>query len=685
MSSDENNSENDNQNNYDLIEYNKKNYKMSLLFIQTKELKRLYYSKMENSLKKYYLVDKSWLDDYKSKNNYKSADMFDSFNDWKNYEDFKEVMGDSFLVDDDYFTRLFKKVKCKIGNYKNKEYPKNIELVCEEYFNDCFKGSVTCPLYDILIGNKSIIMFDPENKRNNKDITIYICNRIGKEEDFNFLVKVIYIIVFDNLEIMNEELKEICSSEGVNNYLSKRNLKINDKEQNIINSKNEKIGKFMVVYEETSPSESLVIDIKNPIFNLNKKEEKEEGINDDLNNNTKMILNESLNMSNNNNINNHINESKNKNVVVPNTQNKFIDNNNNNDIFQLNGFSNLNLGNQYQNNNINNDFIDDTQNNQKMLNSSPNINNNIMNLNNINTFNGNNNSKNDNNNNNKITNNNNLNFYDKMNFSTSIVYNNNSYLQNNNNNLINNNYNNNNNYNMNNNYINSTYMNNNYNIGNNNYIYDNYMNANYNINNNINNNNMNNNYTNNNNFNIDNNNINKNYMNNNYNINNNNINNNHINDNLISNNISNINYMNNNKNINYNDFNDNMNYSNNNNILNNNNNNINNSQQLIGVKIQNINNNSNNIEYTNLNDNNFKEEDNDEFNLHFKYKKKEVVLYIKSNMKFSEIKSELLKNYESFRNIKIKGFLYNNELINDESTCEELNIKSDSKIIIIEE
>ena len=184
MSSVENNSGNDYQNNYNLIEYNKKNYKMSLLFIQTKELKRLYNSKMENSLKKYYLVDKSWLDEYKRKNDYKSADMFDSFNDWKNYDDFKEVMGDTFLVDDDFFTRLFIKVKCEKGIYKNKEYPKNIELVCEEYFDDCFKGSVTCPLYDILIGNKSLIMFDSESEEKNKDITLYICTRIGKEGDF---------------------------------------------------------------------------------------------------------------------------------------------------------------------------------------------------------------------------------------------------------------------------------------------------------------------------------------------------------------------------------------------------------------------------------------------------------------------------------------------------------------------
>ena len=380
MSSNENNFKNDNQN---LIEYNKKNYKMSLLFIQAKELKRLYYSKMENSLKNYFLVDKSWLDEYKLKNNYKSAaDMFDSFNDWKNYEDFKEAMGDSFLVDDQYITRLYVKVDYEKGKYKNIiEYPKNIELVCEEYFKDCFKNSVDCPLCEVLIGNKSLIILDPENEEKNKDIVVYICTRIGKEEDFNFLVKVIYIIVFDNLEVMKEELKEMCSSEGVNNYLSKRNLEINNKEQNIINSKNEKIGKFMVVYEEISPSDK------------------------------------------------------------------------------------------------------------------------------------------------------------------------------------------------------------------------------------------------------------------------------------------------------------NMNFPNYNNILNNNNNNINNFQQSIEEKNQNIN---NNIEYPKLTGNNV-EEDNDEFNLHFKYKKKEIVLYIKSNMKFSEIKTKLLEIYESFRSIKIKGFVYDYQMINDESTCEELNIKSASKIIIIEE
>ena len=109
---------NEDEENIDLIEYNKQNYKMSLLFIQTKELKRFYNAKIEQNLKIYNLVDKAWLDKYKEKNDYKSADMFDSFNDWKDYEDFKQVMGDSFLVDESFFTILntsvpYKKIKSK--------------------------------------------------------------------------------------------------------------------------------------------------------------------------------------------------------------------------------------------------------------------------------------------------------------------------------------------------------------------------------------------------------------------------------------------------------------------------------------------------------------------------------------------------------------------------------------------
>ena len=248
------------ENNQEEIKENKQNYKMSLLFIQTKELKRLYNSKMENLLRKYHIVDKSFLDEFKSKNDYKSAiEMFDSFNDWKNYEDFRDVMGDSFLVDDDYFTRIFSTVKCKRVKFKNAiNYPKNVELVCAQYFKDCFKGVLACPACQILIGDKSIIIFDDECKNKKKPI-IYICSlKKEKEGEYNFEIQVDCIISYKDMDTMNKELDEISKSKGIFNYLIKRKLDINNSdEQDIINENNESIGKFnSILFDDSNEEEN---------------------------------------------------------------------------------------------------------------------------------------------------------------------------------------------------------------------------------------------------------------------------------------------------------------------------------------------------------------------------------------------------------------------------------------------
>ena len=85
--------QNNDGNNY---EENKKKYKMSLLYIQTKELKKLYNSKMENKPKAYYLIDKDWLDNYKSRNNYEETlDFFKKFDEWKDYSDFKNKVSNN--------------------------------------------------------------------------------------------------------------------------------------------------------------------------------------------------------------------------------------------------------------------------------------------------------------------------------------------------------------------------------------------------------------------------------------------------------------------------------------------------------------------------------------------------------------------------------------------------------------
>ena len=182
-------------------------------------------------------------------------------------------MGDSFLVDDSFFTRINNTIPCKKIKFKyGINYPKNVELICKQYVIDCLKQSVSFPMYDILIGNKTIIIIDEENKMRNKAV-IFICSLIGKEEDYNFAINVDFIIIYNNLTIMYEELEEICLSNGIYNYFEKRKIDINksnnSEEQNIIDLKNENIGKFLIVPkadEKSQSSQSTNNEIKNPIY-----------------------------------------------------------------------------------------------------------------------------------------------------------------------------------------------------------------------------------------------------------------------------------------------------------------------------------------------------------------------------------------------------------------------------------
>jgi hypothetical protein len=207
-------------------------------------------------------------------------------------------MGDSFLVDESFFTILntsvpYKKIKSKYGI----EYPTNVELVCEQYVKDCLKGTVVFPTCNVLIGDKSIIIIDEESTQKNKAV-IFICSLFGKDEDYNCSINVDYIIIYNNLNVMNEELKEISLSEGINNYLIKRKIDIkNNEEQNIIDSKNENIGKFFIAKEDKSkPSKPFM---KNPFCRQNNN--KNINKNDNQNN-----FNNNLNDNNNNiNVNNN--------------------------------------------------------------------------------------------------------------------------------------------------------------------------------------------------------------------------------------------------------------------------------------------------------------------------------------------------------------------------------------------
>ena len=78
---------------------NVKKYIMALMFIQTKELKKIYEGK-EIVQKKCYLIDKNWMNNFKNNYNYEeSITTFNSFNDWKDYDDFKSKIIKYFNID----------------------------------------------------------------------------------------------------------------------------------------------------------------------------------------------------------------------------------------------------------------------------------------------------------------------------------------------------------------------------------------------------------------------------------------------------------------------------------------------------------------------------------------------------------------------------------------------------------
>ena len=211
-----------------IFQKNKKRYKMALLFIQTKEIQRLYNSNMNNSPKNYYLISKEWLDNYKKDNNYEYAiDMFRSFNEWENYSDFKKKISKYFESDINNFT-IFKvedaldnifnfSLKKEIIKDFNLAFPANCELVKAEFFKDCSNGSIGFPQYEIFIGNKLIIIKDSETQN-----VVFLLSLIQNEDNQNnSQVKVNYILAFENEIYMKNELFKYPI-----NYLNTLNIKI---------------------------------------------------------------------------------------------------------------------------------------------------------------------------------------------------------------------------------------------------------------------------------------------------------------------------------------------------------------------------------------------------------------------------------------------------------------------------
>ena len=175
-------------------------YKMYLLFMQTKELKRKYENKIELSPEQYRLVDKEWLDNFKNICNYNDAIQNSNlFNEFSNYYDFRYRINQQLNIKENSITNEDQNImnNCQIKKEKyqsNFEYPINIELVKEQFFQDCNLGDIGFPMCNVYLGDKTIFVIDDQ-----RDMIAYHCSLVeNQEKTYNFLIQVNSILFLNS-------------------------------------------------------------------------------------------------------------------------------------------------------------------------------------------------------------------------------------------------------------------------------------------------------------------------------------------------------------------------------------------------------------------------------------------------------------------------------------------------------
>ena len=104
-------------------------YKMALLFIQEKELKRKYENRMELSPEQYRLVNKEWLNNFKNSYNYNEAmQTFNSFNDYSNYHDIKYRISQQLNINENNITNEDQNIMNNNCQIKKEKY-QSIQLI----------------------------------------------------------------------------------------------------------------------------------------------------------------------------------------------------------------------------------------------------------------------------------------------------------------------------------------------------------------------------------------------------------------------------------------------------------------------------------------------------------------------------------------------------------------------------
>ena len=308
-------------------------FKMALLFAQTNELKKKYEDRMDLSPESYRLVNREWLDNYKNRYNYNDAiQSFKSFNNYSNYHDFKFKISKFININKNnipYEAQDIMNYHCQIQKekYNSKlEYPVDIELVKEQFFQDLNLGNIGFPICNVYLGDKTIFVID--DQRSN---LAYFCSLIeAQTKDYNFQIQVNSILFFQNQNILNEQIDNIIS-EGFNNYFSKRNININSSDQQkILEPNNQKhIGFFINIIIHYKDLDIQNNQMNQRIFNKNNNSSQENIIIFNQRNNNRDINSKKNNIYKNYKINQeNYNQIKNNNYLDQTLGNKitFLEN-----------------------------------------------------------------------------------------------------------------------------------------------------------------------------------------------------------------------------------------------------------------------------------------------------------------------------------------------------------------------
>ena len=297
-----------------------------LLYGSEKEINKLLNSNIDDEydLKKYYLVNKIWInyfkDKFKYKEIYKILSQSNNYNKYKDYEnnlqtlipikDLQNIASNFVEIPNSLRNEIklfFPQESIKKDEINMKEPPKlfqnNFELIPKSLFYLLMKltyynnneQDYSYLKHIMLIGNSTLYIQD----KNNLNI-FYIY--------FYFLNKLFAIVNYIHRKYFYSEFNQHLNKEKISRYLLKKNIILNyiDISQDILNTENKKIGQIIIktkLDESFIKTEKIKIkrDENNLIFNIYNN------FNETL---KKYNISQNLDLSDNNNIDKYLSQNK---------------------------------------------------------------------------------------------------------------------------------------------------------------------------------------------------------------------------------------------------------------------------------------------------------------------------------------------------------------------------------------